>query len=74
MLTSKAAAVKLLIGVVVGLILFKMVVAWFTGSISIIAQATDSLLDLCAGIVTFATVRIAPNLPMKVTSLWTRQG
>ncbi|MFH0847159.1 MAG: cation diffusion facilitator family transporter [Chloroflexota bacterium] len=56
---QKILAARLLIGVVIGLILFKMAVSWFTRSISIMAQTTDSLLDLCAGIVTFATVRIA---------------
>jgi len=41
------------------LIVFKATVAWLTGSISVVAQATDSLLDLVAGIVTFSAVRIA---------------
>jgi cation diffusion facilitator family transporter len=59
MFSTKAAATKLLIGVVVGLIVFKVVVGWLTGSISILAQATDSLLDLFAGIITFSAIRIA---------------
>lgn len=57
-LTRKGAA-NLLIGVVIGLIVLKATVAWLTGSISIIAQATDSLLDLFAGITTFFALRIA---------------
>jgi cation diffusion facilitator family transporter len=56
---TKEGASRLLIGVVVCLIAIKAVVAWLTGSISIIAQATDSLFDLIAGIVTFLTIRVA---------------
>ncbi|MGB6872864.1 MAG: cation diffusion facilitator family transporter [Dehalococcoidia bacterium] len=59
MFSTKAGATKLLIGVVVGLIIFKVVVGWLTGSISILAQAADSLLDLFAGIITFSAIRIA---------------
>jgi cation diffusion facilitator family transporter len=59
MFSTKAGATKLLIGVVVGLIIFKVVVGWLTGSISILAQAADSLLDLFAAIITFAAIRIA---------------
>ena len=57
--STKAGATKLLIGAVVGLIIFKAVVSWLTGSISILAQAADSLLDLFAGIITFSAIRIA---------------
>jgi len=57
--STKAGATKLLIGVVVGLIIFKVVVSLLTGSISILAQAADSLLDLFAGIITFFAIRIA---------------
>ena len=59
MFSTKAGATKLLIGVVVGLIIFKVVVSLLTGSISILAQAADSLLDLFAGIITFFAIRIA---------------
>jgi len=59
MFSTKAGATKLLIGVVVGLIIFKVVVSWLTGSISILAQAADSLLDLFAGIITLSAIRIA---------------
>jgi len=57
--STKAGASKLLIAVVIGLIAFKVAVSWLTGSISILAQAADSLLDLFAGIITFSAIRIA---------------
>jgi len=63
MFSTKAGATKLLIGVVVGLIIFKVVVSWLTGSISILAQAADSLFDLFAGIITFFAIRIAAKPP-----------
>ncbi|MHC1578985.1 MAG: cation diffusion facilitator family transporter [Dehalococcoidia bacterium] len=59
MFSSKAGASRLLIGVVLGLIIFKVVVSWLTGSISILAQAADSLFDLFAGVITFFAIRIA---------------
>jgi cation diffusion facilitator family transporter len=59
MFSTKAGATKLLIGVVVGLIIVKVVVGWLTGSISVLAQAADSLLDLFAAIITFSAIRIA---------------
>jgi cation diffusion facilitator family transporter len=59
MFSTKAGATKLLIGVVIGLIILKVVVSWLTGSISILAQAADSLFDLFAGIITFFAIRIA---------------
>jgi cation diffusion facilitator family transporter len=45
--------------VVIGLIVLKVVVAIITGSISILAQAVDSSLDLFAVVITFFTIRIA---------------
>jgi len=59
MFSTKTGATKLLIIVVVGLIIFKVVVGWLSGSISILAQAADSLLDLFAGIITFSAIRVA---------------
>lgn len=59
MFSTNRGAAKLLIGVVAGLILLKLAVSWLTGSISILAQAADSLLDLFAGIITFSAIRIA---------------
>ena len=59
MFSTKTGAARLLIAVVIGLVVLKAVVAWLSGSLSILAQATDSLLDLVAGIVTFLALRIA---------------
>ena len=59
MFSTKAGAAKLLIGVVVGLIISKVVVGLLTHSISIVAQAADSLLDLFAGVITFSAIRFA---------------
>ena len=59
MFSTKTGAARLLITVVVGLIIFKVVVGWLSGSISILAQAADSLLDLFAGIITFSAIRVA---------------
>lgn len=57
--STKAGAARLMLYVVISLILLKAVVFWITGSMSIIAQAADSLLDVFAGIVTISTIRIA---------------
>lgn len=59
MFSTERGAANLLIGVVVGLILLKVTVGWISGSISVLAQAADSLLDLFAGLVTFFAIRIA---------------
>lgn len=59
MFSTKEGASKLLMGVVIGLITAKAIVASLTGSISILAQAADSLLDLVAAVVTFVAVRMA---------------
>ena len=59
MFSTERGAANLLIGVVVSLILLKVIVGWISGSISVFAQAADSLLDLFAGLVTFFAVRIA---------------
>lgn len=48
MFSSKSGAVKLCLAVVIGLVVLKVVVAIITGSISILAQAADSFLDLFA--------------------------
>ncbi len=59
MFSSPSGAAKLSLIVVIGLIGLKVVVAVITGSISIIAQAADSLLDLFAVIITFFAISIA---------------
>ncbi|MDP2729896.1 MAG: cation diffusion facilitator family transporter [Dehalococcoidales bacterium] len=48
MFSTKTGAAKLALLVVIGLITFKAIVAFLTGSISIIAQTVDSFLDLIA--------------------------
>jgi cation diffusion facilitator family transporter len=53
------SAARLMLIVVVGLIVLKVVVAVITGSISILAQAVDSSLDLVAVAITFVALRVA---------------
>jgi cation diffusion facilitator family transporter len=59
MFSTRAGAAKLLICVVVALIAIKVVVGLLTNSISVLAQAADSLLDLFAAIITFSAIRIS---------------
>jgi len=56
---SQNSATRLTLIVVIGLIVLKVVVSVITGSISILAQAVDSSLDLLAVVITFVAVRIA---------------
>lgn len=58
MFSTRSGAARLLIIAVIGLITLKVVIGWLTGSISVLAQAADSLLDLFAGIITFSAIRI----------------
>ena len=59
MCSTRSGAVRLSLAVVIGLIAFKVVVGVITGSISVIAQAVDSFLDLLAIVITFFAVIIA---------------
>jgi len=59
MFSSQSGVAKLSLGVVTGLIGLKVVVAVITGSLSIFAQAADSLLDLFAVIITFLALVMA---------------
>jgi cation diffusion facilitator family transporter len=59
MFSSPSSAAKLSLAVIVGLTVLKVLVAAITGSISIVAQAVDSLLDLFAVAITFLAIRIA---------------
>jgi cation diffusion facilitator family transporter len=59
MAARQSYAAKLMLIVVCGLIVLKVAVAVITGSISILAQAVDSSLDLLAVLVTFVAIRIA---------------
>jgi len=59
MLATRRGAAKLSLGVVIGLIVFKVAVGVITGSISVLAQAADSFLDLFAITITFFAVVVA---------------
>ena len=59
MLSTKTGAARLLIGAVIGLVLLKIAVGWVTGSVSVLAQAADSALDLFGAAVTYSAVRVA---------------
>jgi len=59
MFSTRSGATKLSLVVVIGLVVLKVVVAIVTGSISILAQAVDSFLDLSAVAVIFFVVRWA---------------
>ena len=59
MFSGKSGATRLSIIVVISLIVLKAAVSIITGSLSIMAQAVDSFLDLFAVIVTFLAVRFS---------------
>ena len=59
MFATKSGAARLSIIVVIALVALKVVVGAVTGSLSILAQAVDSFLDLFAVIVTLLAIRIA---------------
>ena len=59
MFSTRSGAARLSLIVITGLVVLKIVVSAITGSISIIAQSIDSLLDLLAVATTFLAVRIA---------------
>lgn len=59
MAARQSYAAKLMLIVVSGLIVLKVVVVVITGSISILAQAVDSSLDLLAVVVTLVAIRVA---------------
>ena len=59
MFSGRSGAVRLSILVVVSLIVLKVVVGIITGSLSVLAQAIDSFLDLFAVIITFLAIRVA---------------
>jgi len=60
-ISTKTGAVKLSLGVVISLIILKVIVSVITNSISITAQATDSLLDLFSIGITYVAVRMSSN-------------
>ena len=59
MFSTKSGAAKLSLIVIIGLIALKSAVAVITGSISVLAQAVDSFLDLFAVATTFFAISIA---------------
>lgn len=59
MFTGRSGAARLSIITVIVLIVLKVVVGIVTGSLSVLAQAIDSFLDLFAVSVTFLAIRIA---------------
>lgn len=59
MFSTRGGAAKLSIVVVTGLIVLKVTVAAVTGSLSVLAQAVDSFLDLFAVVLTLFAVSIA---------------
>lgn len=63
MFSSRSGAAKLALAVIIGLAVVKVVVGAITGSISVIAQAADSFLDLFAVVITFLAVVAASRPP-----------
>ncbi|MFH1651737.1 MAG: cation diffusion facilitator family transporter [Chloroflexota bacterium] len=59
MFATRSGAIRLSLIIVIGLIALKAATAYITGSLSIIAQAADSSLDLLALAITALAVRIA---------------
>jgi cation diffusion facilitator family transporter len=59
MFSGRSGAARLSLIVVIGLIVLKVVVSIITGSLSILAQAVDSFLDLFAVSITFLAIRFA---------------
>ncbi len=59
MFSGRSGAARLSVIVVVGLIAVKVAVGAITGSLSVLAQAIDSFLDLFAVSITFLALRIA---------------
>ncbi len=59
MFSTKSGAAKLSLIVIVGLIVLKVIIGIVTGSLSILAQAVDSSLDLIAVTITLFAIRIA---------------
>jgi len=59
MFAGKSGASRLALLVILGLVTLKIAVAVITGSVSILAQLVDSLLDLVAVTITFFAINIA---------------
>ena len=59
MFATRSSAAKISLAAVIGLIAFKVAVGVITGSISVLAQAADSFLDLFAITITFLAIVFA---------------
>ena len=59
MLSTRSGAARLSLTVVIGLVVLKVAVGFITGSISILAQAADSFLDLFAVAITVFAIGVA---------------
>jgi cation diffusion facilitator family transporter len=59
LLSTRSGAARLSLAIVIGLVVLKVVVGVITGSISVLAQAADSFLDLFAVVIIFFAISIA---------------
>jgi cation diffusion facilitator family transporter len=59
LLSTRSGAARLSLAIVIGLVVLKVVVGVITGSISVLAQAADSFLDLFAVAIIFFVISIA---------------
>lgn len=59
MFFSKIGATWLALVVILGLVIFKFMIAFLTGSISIFAQAFDSFLDIIVVLIAFFSIRVS---------------
>jgi cation diffusion facilitator family transporter len=59
MFSGRSGAARLSLIIIVGLVVLKIAVGAITGSLSVLAQAADSFLDLFAVSITFLAIRIA---------------
>ena len=59
MFSSKIGATWLALVVILGLVIFKFLIAFLTGSISIFAQAFDSFLDIVVVLIAFFSIRVS---------------
>jgi cation diffusion facilitator family transporter len=59
MFSSKIGATWLALVVILGLVIFKFMIAFLTGSISIFAQAFDSFLDIIVVLIAFFSIRVS---------------
>jgi cation diffusion facilitator family transporter len=63
MFSSKIGAIWLALVVILGLVIFKFLIAFLTSSISIFAQAFDSFLDIIVVLIAFFSIRVSIKPP-----------